>query len=362
MKQQRLTYMAQTQPGFEVIAAEEITRKLEGATVRETRVIADKSGIVLFSYPGDIADLLELRTVEDLFAVVAILRGLPPTRAALQQLTRIATRAPEVDEALRLARQIQPGRGGQGKLLFRVVARQVGQAAYRRLDAQQAVERGIAARDDHKWRRDDEGAIEFWLTLLPEEMLLALRLTNERMRHRKYQVAHMPAALRPAAAAALVWLTRPAPDDVFLDPMCGTGTILIERAYAGRYRLLLGGDISEEAVAAAHMNIGSRYKPIDVRVWDAQALPLDAGSVSAAAVNLPFGRQIGTLAANRALYTAFLREATRVLRPGARLVALTSDLRAIDEALRRVSALRYRQSYPVQVLGRPARVYVIERG
>jgi 23S rRNA G2445 N2-methylase RlmL len=240
------------------------------------------------------------------------------------------------------------------------VARQVGQASYRRVDAQRAVERGIAARDDHQWRLEAEAALEFWLTLLPGEALLALRLSDARMRHRDYKLQHLPASLRPSAAAALVWLTRPAADDVFLDPMCGAGTILIERAQVGRYRLLCGGDVSSEAVAVAHANIGSRYKPIAVRCWDACRLPLDTAAVSAAAVNLPFGRQVGTSAGNRALYPAFLREAARVLRPGARLVALTGDTRTFMEALQHTSGLKRHAVYPVQVLGQPATVYVIE--
>jgi 23S rRNA G2445 N2-methylase RlmL len=265
------------------------------------------------------------------------------------------------------------------------VARQVGQAAYRRVDAQQAVERAIAGRGDHHWRLAEEGALEFWLTLLPNraaarpaspargsrppadqsragyEALLALRLSDEQMRHREYKLEHLPASLRPSAAAALVWLTRPAPDDVFLDPMCGAGTILIERANAGRYALLLGGDAREQALAIARGNVGPRYKPIELRQWDARALPLEAASITAAAVNLPFGKQIGSTEENRTLYPDVLRELARVLRPGARLVALTGDRRALDDALRRSRGLARRAVYPVLVLGQPAGVYVIER-
>ena len=361
MKRIRLTYLAQTQPGFEAIAAEEIGGRLAGAALRGTRLVADKNGMVLFDYPGDARELFGLRMIEDLFVVVATLTDLPPTREGLRLLETTAARAPAIEAALGLARQLQPGRGGRGKLRFRVVARQVGRTAYRRVDAQRAVERGIASRADHQWRLEEQGAIEFWLTLLPNEALLALRLSDERMRHRDYKIEHLPASLRPSAAAALVWLTQPADDDVFLDPMCGAGTLLIERALAGRYALLLGGDANEAAVAVALGNIGPRYKPIEVRRWDARQLPIDAGAVSAAAVNLPFGRQIGTPESNRALYPAFLREAARVLRPGARLAALTGDARTFVEALRRTSGLTRRAMYPVRVLGQPANVYVVER-
>jgi 23S rRNA G2445 N2-methylase RlmL len=369
MKRTRLTYLAQTQPGFEAIAADEIAQTVDGAIVRGTRAVADKNSMLLFDYGGAARDLMALRTIEDLFVVIATLPDLPPTRDALRALEQATNRATTVDPALALARQLQPGSGGHGKMRFRVIARQVGTTAYRRVDAQRAVERGIATRGDHRWQLAEEHALEFWLTLLPNhasgrgqsEAILVLRLSDERMRHRTYKLEHLPASLRPTAAAALAWLTQPADDDLFLDPMCGAGTILIERANMGRYKLLLGGDIREEALAVVRANVGPRYKPIELRQWDARDLPIDAGSISAVAVNLPFGKQIGTPEDNRALYPAVLREIARVLRPGGRLVALSGDGRSLTESLRRTNTLVRRQMYPVQLLGRPAGVYVVEK-
>jgi 23S rRNA G2445 N2-methylase RlmL len=323
--------------------------------------VADKNGLVLFDYGGEARDLLALRTIEDLFAVVTVVYDLPPTYEALRILEAEVERSPLVATAAQLARQLQPGRAGHGRIMFRVVARQVGTTSYRRVDAQQRVMRGIAGRRDHQWRPMEEGGIEFWLTLFGPDALLAVRLTDERMRHREYKLDHLPASLRPTAAAALVWLTAPKDDDVFLDPMCGAGTMLIERAQMGRYAQLLGGDIRDEALTIARTNIGPRYQPIEVRRWDARALPLDAGSIDAAAVNLPFGRQVGSTEDNRTLYPAFLREMERVLRPGARLVVLTGDTRTFVSALRPVTALFERATYPVTILGRPAHVFVLER-
>jgi tRNA (guanine6-N2)-methyltransferase len=90
-------------------------------------------------------------------------------------------------------------------------------------------------------------------------------------------------------------------------------------------------------------------------------LPLDAGSVTALAVNLPFGAQVGSVEENRDLYPAFLREAARVLRPGARFVALSGDVRTLGDALRRNNRLVRRATYPVLILGRRAVVVVAER-
>ncbi|MGB9754385.1 methyltransferase domain-containing protein [Roseiflexus castenholzii] len=358
----RHTYIAQTQPGFEAIAATEITARIDGAQFIDLRSVADKNGMVRFAFSGDPRDLLQLRTVEDVFVVAAEARDLAPGFAALRQLAHLAATASGIERAVHLVRRIDPRRGGEGRIHYRVIARQVGRMPYRRVDTQVAVERGIAARPDHRWRLVADGGIEFWLVQWPGEALLMVRLSDERMRHRDYKVEHLPASLRPAAAAALAWLTTPRDDDRFLDPMCGAGTILIERAYLGRYRALIGGDIDPEAVATARANIGSRYKPVSIHEWDARRLPLDAGSVTALAVNLPFGAQMGSLEENRTLYPEFLREAARVLRPGARLVALSGDARTLSDALRRNNRLVRRATYPVLILGRRAVVVVAERG
>jgi tRNA (guanine6-N2)-methyltransferase len=70
----------------------------------------------------------------------------------------------------------------------------------------------------------------------------------------------------------MVLLSEPQKDDVFLDPMCGARTILIERALWGRYKLLLGGDIRSLAVEIALSNIGNKHKPIEIHQWNATEL------------------------------------------------------------------------------------------
>ena len=147
-------------------------------------------------------------------------------------------------------------------------------------------------------------------------MLCGVRLSDETMRHRTYKVAQVEASLRPTVARALVMLSEPTDGDVFLDPMCGAGTILIERGMHGRYAQLLGGDIRPDAVAATRTNVGPRYKPIDIRQWDARDLPLDDGSVDRVVCNLPFGKKIGAPQALRPLYEGFASEVARVLKAG----------------------------------------------
>ena len=59
------------------------------------------------------------------------------------------------------------------------------------------------SRGDHRWRLEENGEVEFWATLLEDELFLAIRLSDDRMRQRDSKVAHFPGSLRPSVAAAM---------------------------------------------------------------------------------------------------------------------------------------------------------------
>ena len=194
-----------------------------------------------------------------------------------------------------------------------------------------------------------------------------MRLSDRTMRHRFERKIELPAALRPSVAAAMVFLTEPAADDVFLDPMAGSGTILYERMQAGPFARLLGGDIEPERVDAARKNVrGSRKKPganamqPDIRQWDARQLPLDAGSVDKVATNLPFGKQLRGAETPARLYPPVLAELQRVVRPGGRIVLLSSEYDLIKEEVRKLPRLTITTGYSVAVLGVWGRIYIID--
>ena len=145
-----------------------------------------------------------------------------------------------------------------------------------------------------------------------------------------------------------------------LDPFCGAGTILIERAHLGRYAMLLGSDRDGAALAAARENVGERYKPIRLENWDAAALPLEDAGVTKIVTNLPWGERYGSHGENRKLYPIWIREFTRVLKRGGLMVLLTAEWRLMRE-LERMRKIAPSKIIRVSVLGKPAAIYVCRK-
>jgi tRNA (guanine6-N2)-methyltransferase len=355
-------YFAQTIPGIEKIAWREIQSRLSYATLIGFRRFRNKNGIVLFEYHGDPSALLQLRTTEDVFYLVAHEEQVPLDRRGPGVIGGTIFRSRYFDVGLGIHREIRGSRSGR-RTTFRVIARKQGaRHGYRRVDAQRAVERGILQRYNYRWHLvEDKANLEIWFALLNREALYGLRLSDKTMRHRTYKVRHLPASLRPTVASAMAFLSDPQPHDVYLDPLCGAGTILIERALAGRSGFLLGGDILLRAVETSRENIGPRYKPVQIHQWDATALPLRSGSVHKVVSNLPFGQQIGTHEDNAVLYPRLFREVERVVRPGGRLVILSAEDQLVKNALSGSGHLRLNERLSVSVLGKTAALYVIRR-
>jgi tRNA (guanine6-N2)-methyltransferase len=356
-------YYAHTMPGLEQVAWIEIQRRLDQAVFEAFKELPGKNGFVLFRYAGQPADLFKLRAAEDIFFLIARF----PIKWGYQGLSQIY-------RALSSNRFIDMGLSTHNRAhhadnrrkqehTFRVISRMTGDNhPYRRIDLERTVKKGLKKRLGSKWRAVEEGErIEIWANLAGLDFICGLRLSDASMRHRDYKIAHIAASLRPSVAASLVWLTEPQASDVFLDPMCGAGTLLVERGMIERHTLLLGGDADSAALQAATQNIGPKHKPRQLIQWDAGRLPLSSGSVDKVAVNLPFGKKIGSQRENVSLYRAFFREVDRLLGTKGRAVVLSSETELIKNTLREIEGLHIIRGYSARILGQKARIYLIER-
>lgn len=336
-------------PGLEPVAAQEIEARLRG------RIKRMAPGVVVFRVPEVGPRLLELRTTEDVFLLAWGTDELTYRAEDLRRIQAWTARQADWGQLLQRHHQLRPK--PKGKPTYRLVAQMTGSHVYRRADARDALAKGLAGKLPASWRPVEENAsVEVWLTIHEATALCGLRLSDRTMRHRTYKVEHVAASLRPTVAAALVRLAQAPAGAVFLDPMCGAGTILAEFLAAtptppGPPRAW-GGDRDQNALRAARANL-RRLGPALLARWDAGRLPLANASVDRVVSNPPFGRQLGRPEDVRPLYRRLVAECDRVLRPAARAVVLVADQRALRAAAARVKWLP-RRELALRVLGQRA--------
>jgi 23S rRNA G2445 N2-methylase RlmL len=166
-------------------------------------------------------------------------------------------------------------------------------------------------------------------------------------------------SLPPPIAAAMAFMTRPGDDDMILDPVCGSGTLLAEAAGYAPGARLLGADQDLQAVKTARRNLKD-FGTAEIDHADARALDLPAESVSLVLANLPFGKQYGDVAENRTLYAEVLGEVRRVAAPkGFRAALLASDRGLLRDAARD-AGLKVTHDLAIRVRGEDAVIALLE--
>ncbi|MEF8808714.1 MAG: methyltransferase domain-containing protein [Natronomonas sp.] len=98
-----------------------------------------------------------------------------------------------------------------------------------------------------------------------------------------------PGSMDPMDARALANIAGAAPDTRLLDPMCGTGGILVEAGLAGSD--VVGVDAQEKMVRGARQNLDHYLDGGEVVRADATRLPFADDSFEGVVFDAPYGRQ-----------------------------------------------------------------------
>ena len=352
----RVSFFAATVPGLgpllrdEVAAHPDLDPGAEGG-------FDGRADLVFFRVRRGARLRLEgLRLAEDVFVVISGTRSGPAGRVAASLVTKVGLeRALSVRAAY--VRHLSPS------MTFRVIARVMDESRFQRTELRGAIERAIGA-SRPRWRIADPADLEVWaVEHRRAQFVSGLRLSDQRLRrHGEGRASERHGALRPVAAAAMIQLAGAQPGRL-LDPCCGSGTIVREALAAGWDAQ--GSDLDQEAVDVARANVEAV-----IRRADALSLPHPDGAFDAVVTNLPFGRQFRPDAARARASAAgrsapagssagwvqgALREAARVTRPGGRVVVL------VPSVPRPPAGLTLSGSYPLRLLGVPARIWVFGR-
>jgi hypothetical protein len=177
-----------------------------------------------------------------------------------------------------------------------------------------------------------------------------------------YRVSDVGAAINPVVGACLARMVRRGDRSVVVDPTCGSGTLLIERAMLDAGTMLSGIDISPTAIRAAMGNVIAAGVAARIAVrqgdgGDPAAWPDRCDEVVA---NLPFGMRTEDRNLD-GLYRRIVGNIARTLNAGGRALLYTTHAKTITALLRRTARLKVIGERRVESGGVEVGLWIVER-
>ena len=327
-------YELEVLPGLEAVAATELAAVPLARDVRGLR----------FWYPGDPERLTRLRSAVAVYRVQAW--DVPRPRGLLgnQQLGELAAYLRGVVEV-----------GGQQS--FRISAAGRESAVMERLASE--LQNALELPHDPK-----EG--ELLIRLRPQEggdgWEVLARMTPRPLSARSWRVCNRGGGLNATIAYAAHKLAGQRDEDRIFNPMCGSGTLLVERALLGPSAALVGVDLDAEAVECSRANLRAAGREVEVAQVDALQTGLPARSFDLIVADLPWGDAIGSHRANAALYPEFLAESHRLLSRRGRLCIITHEIRLFERLLQEQAGQWHaRELFQVYSGGHHPKAYLLHK-
>lgn len=320
-----------TAPGVSELSLEEISARKVKYSNKTFLPLKTQEVVLVDIDDADVGELRTLRTADDIFYIlqedVVVERN--------RDLNRLIP--PAFKSKLLSALSFLPEKKAKSGTNYWVFVKQdKDQLVYRRDIASTIGEH--LAQSFRRWEAREPADVELWVFYVRNRATVGLRLTDIKFRQRSYKEEERPGSLRPTLAASLVLLSNPKDSDYFLDPMCGVGTILIERALWRPAVFVGGGDRDEAAIELAGWNLGKIKREISIKQWDATAwedIAEHEGKVTRLVCNLPFGKKFGAEDNLAALYKRALSQWEKLLAPYGSMTLLTSQGRILEEKAER---------------------------
>lgn len=242
---------------------------------------------------------------------------------ALKRIEDFVSELP-VEEFVKVSESfaVRPFRKGEHKITSLDISRTVGKAIFERLSRFGSPKVNL-----------DHPAVIFRAELVGEVFFLGIDTTGDSSLHKRpWRVYNHPAHLKASIANALIELAEP-DGGHFIDPFCGSGTILIELALRGYEGRIIGVEKYGKHIKGAKMNAlaAGVLDKIEFIQGDATKLSQYVESVDFAVSNLPYGLKIGRKSTIPSLYMDFFGELAKVLER--RGVFITTEKKAIEDAI-----------------------------
>lgn len=211
---------------------------------------------------------------------------------------------------------------------------------------------------------EDKGDLHLRIRPAPDKQgwQVLLRLTPRPLVTRAWRQHNFQGALNAAAASAMAGLIPPQSDDRILNLMCGSGTLMVERAALGPSARLMGvdNDLAALSYAQDHLRL-SDTDGAGLICGDTRALAFPADSFNVLLADLPFGQLIGSHRENITLYPAVLAEAGRIATKDARFALITHEKRLINTVLSAQSHWFIVRTFSINLNGLHPEILLLEK-
>ena len=238
-------FFATTVGGLEEVALQDMKRRLRA--IDQVRVERrQRHARIFFYYERSPRKLLELRCVDNLFVLLAMIRGVTVGRPGLMRIAEQVARA-DLIPGIALHDTLH---GLKPDPWFKLTCTGGRSHRFSASELHQVVKTVVEAK--YGIPTEGEGMpYSLHLHLDGKNAVLGLQLSPRRMRDREYRVENVPGGLESTVGYCMAFLARVEKRDVCLDPMCGSGTTLLEAGIAFEPATLLGGDMQAQVLEAA---------------------------------------------------------------------------------------------------------------
>ncbi len=341
-----------TNPGLEDVVSAEWMNRMTGHAGVATQICPGGAAgrVHLFADVTDIVEhALSMRAVHHVLRIVATFPlhtddPLGDIRARLRDIDIVELHPPDVR--------------------FRVTSERNGRHSFTSTEVQNAAGAGILDRARRPVRMKG-----YDVCVRCDVRVDEVRVTVQHTRHslnRRHDRPFRPrTALGANVAWGLLWLTRPpsAPARRFLDPCCGSGTLLLEAAELWPAVEACGSDSAALCVDGARENLVAAHTHAQVELADARELSAtwNGAPFDTVVSNLPFGRRLGVQFQPYWFVRDLLQSLLPVTTPDARVGLLTLHARDISRVLAAGAPWRQVACRTVDMGGLRAQFVLLER-
>ncbi len=339
------THFVDVEEGLEEIAAEELAAM--GASV------AKGAGGLLLAVRSQPERLLRARTIGALYRREVFDVPRPKALLGSQHFTRLVRSAKEVsDGAAEPFTALRIAAAGADSSVFRRLAAELGEALG--LEVDQA-----------------DGDLLLRVRPASDGWEVLVRTTRRPLSARSWRVCNLPGGINATVAVVMNRLVGEVEGQRYLNLMCGSGTLVIERALSSApASALVGVDRASEALRCAADNLAAaaaversaaraagavRWLAGDVRT-------LDLGeSFEVITADAPWGDAVGEHAGNEALHAALLECAARHAARGASFALLSHEVKITGRCVAASRQWRERRRLRVSHGGHRPLLVLLER-